>query len=109
MAAPCCRQTITFPQAVFGATLPVETLQGEATVEVPPGTRQGEQFVLRDRGVPRLGSSGYGRHIVSVVIDVPKPRNLSEDEEDLLRRLAEVQGTKVKDRGVISKVKDLFG
>jgi hypothetical protein len=41
---------------------------------------------------------------------VPKPRDLSEEQEELLRRLAELEGKAVKgERGVIGRVRDLFG
>jgi len=102
-------ETLTFPQAVFGARIEVETLQGPASVDIPPGTQQGAQFVLSGKGIPRLGASGFGRHVVQVVLDVPKPRNLSEQEEELLRQLAELQGAEIREKTVLKKVKDLFG
>lgn len=101
-------ETISFPQAVFGATIQVETLHGLADLDLPPGTQPGQQFVLDGKGIARLGGSGHGRHVVSVVLDVPKPRNLSDEEVDVLRQLAELQGTKVRDKKVLDKVKDLF-
>ena len=45
-----------------------------------------------------------------VALEIPDPRGLSEEEVQLLRRLAEVGGTPVKEeRGVLDRVKNLFG
>ena len=102
-------ETITFPQAVFGTTLEIETLQGPASVDVPPGTKQGEQFVLHGKGIPKVGSQSFGRHVVQVLLDVPKLRDFSEEEEETLRRFAELQGTEIKKKTTLKKkVKELF-
>lgn len=103
--------TLNFPQAVLGTTVEVETLRGKAPLDVPAGTAHGRDFRLRAQGIERLDGSGRGDHVVTVEIDVPNPRNLSEEEQQLLRRLAELGGYPVKeDRGVFDRVKkNLFG
>ncbi len=104
------RAVISFPQAVLGANIDVETLHGTAPLEIPPGTPHGRDFRLRSQGIDRLGGSGRGDHVVTVEVEVPNPRNLSEEEVTLLRRLAEIGGKPVKEeRGVFDKVKNLFG
>ena len=47
---------------------------------------------------------------VRVAIAVPDPKHLSEEQTELLRRLAELEGKPVRahDRGVLDKVRDLF-
>jgi molecular chaperone DnaJ len=102
---------VSFPQAVLGATLEVETIHGAEKIEIPPGTQHGHQFRLRGKGIQHLdGRSGKGDHISRVRLHVPKPRELSDDKLELLRALADLEGVPVKDdRGVLSKVKDLFG
>jgi len=101
---------LTFPQAALGATVEVETLHGPIELEVPAGTQPGKEFRLRSKGMQRLGSSGKGDHRVRVAIAVPDPRHLSEEQTELLRRLAELEGKPVRagDRGVLDKVRDLF-
>ncbi len=101
---------LTFPQAALGATVEVETLHGPVELEVPPGTQPGKEFRLRSKGMPRLGASGKGDHRVRVAIAVPDPKHLSEEQTELLRRLAELEGKPVRahDRGVLDKVRDLF-
>ena len=104
------RVTISYPQAVLGASIEVDTLHGVSPLEIPAGTPHGRDFRLRSQGIDRLGGGGRGDHVVTVEVEVPNPRNLSEEEIILLRRLAELGGQPVKEeRGVFDKVKNLFG
>ncbi|HXO19610.1 MAG TPA: molecular chaperone DnaJ [Thermoanaerobaculia bacterium] len=104
------RLTLSYPQAVLGATLEVETIHGKSTLDVPPGTPNGRDFRLRGQGIPRLDGNGKGDHVVSVQLEVPQPRDLSDEEVQLLRRLAELSGKPVREeRKVMDRVKNLFG
>lgn len=104
------RVSISYPQAVLGANIEVDTLHGQAPLEIPPGTPHGRDFRLRGQGINRLDGSGRGDHVVTVQVEVPNPRNLSDEEVQLLRRLAELGGQPVKEeRRVLDKVKNLFG
>jgi DnaJ-class molecular chaperone len=70
-------------QAILGAVVDVPTLDGRASVKVPPGTSSGAKLRLRGKGV--RGLDGHvGDHYVTVQIDVPK--NL---DEQATRQLAE--------------------
>ena len=101
---------LTYVEAVLGTSAEVETLHGTLPLEIPPGTAFGKQFRLANKGISRLDGRGHGDHIVQVQVTVPHPRRLSDAELDLLRQLAEVQGKEVReDRGVLNRVKDLFG
>jgi molecular chaperone DnaJ len=104
------RAQLSYVQAVLGATLEVETLHGAVPLEIPPGTPHGRQFRLAGKGVERLDQRGRGDQIVEIELEVPDPRNLTAEQVELLRRLAEAEGSSVReDRRVIDKVKDLFG
>ena len=104
------RVKLGYPQAVLGATLEIETVHGTATLDVPAGTRHGADFRLRGQGVPRLDGYGKGDHVAVVELEVPDPRDLSDEEKKLLRELAELSGQPVKEeKGVLGRVKDLFG
>ncbi len=104
------RLTIAYEQAVLGTLVEVDTLRGKAPLDVPPGTAHGRDFRLRGEGIDRLDGSGRGDHMVSVQIDVPAPRDLSEEELLLLRRLAELRGHPVREeKTVLDRVKNLFG
>jgi molecular chaperone DnaJ len=104
------RHSIAYAQAVLGTSVEVDTVRGKATLEVPPGTAHGRDFRLRGEGIDRLDGSGRGDQVVSVQIDVPNPRDLSEEETQLLRRLAELRGHPVREeKTVLDRVKNLFG
>ncbi|MFN7961294.1 MAG: molecular chaperone DnaJ [Thermoanaerobaculia bacterium] len=101
---------LAYTQAVLGATLEVETLGGPEKLEVPAGTQHGHQFRLRGKGIARLDGPGKGDHLVRVKLKVPKLKELSPRELELLRALSEEEGhPQAKDDSLLSKVKDLFG
>jgi molecular chaperone DnaJ len=76
---------VSAPLAALGATLQTPTLDGMASVEVPPGTQPGEVLTLRGEGMPGLhrGRRGNLRVVVNVVI----PRRLNEQQRELLEQL----------------------
>ncbi len=75
-------------QAILGAKIPVKTIDGEVSVTVPPGSRNGSKLRLRGKGFP--GKSGTrGNHYIKLVIDIPP--DLSSEEKDLYRKLQELR------------------
>ncbi|MCB9781041.1 MAG: molecular chaperone DnaJ [Alphaproteobacteria bacterium] len=89
---------ITYPQACLGGEITVPTVDGEAPLELPAGTPSGKVFTLRGKGAPRLGRrGGRGDHHVQVVVSVPK--KLDKEEEELIRKLADLQGGHVAEKG----------
>ncbi len=70
---------ITYPEAVMGTTLEIKGLKGDTiTVEIPPGTKEGEKITIPGKGMPKLKGSGYGNLYVIPHIDVPKFNILSK-------------------------------
>ncbi|MCH2114528.1 MAG: molecular chaperone DnaJ [Pirellulales bacterium] len=84
-----CRMPITYSQAVLGATLDVPTLSGPDTLSIPPGTQTGKVFQLKGKGLPDPRVIGLGDLLVQVNIEVPE--RISDEEEELLRQLAELE------------------
>ncbi|MFP3901530.1 MAG: molecular chaperone DnaJ [Acidimicrobiia bacterium] len=84
---------IPYTQAALGASIVLDTLDGPEEIEIPRGTQSGSVFRLRDRGVPHLDRRGRGDLVVTV--DVAVPTDLDEDEEALLRQLAELRNDPV--------------
>jgi molecular chaperone DnaJ len=99
---------IPYSQAVLGATVPFETLDGPEDLEVPRATPSGTVFRLRGRGVPHLERRSRGDILVTVVVDVPA--ELNEDEEAALRQFAEMRGEAVAPppSGLMSKLRSAF-
>lgn len=77
--------TITYPQAVLGDTVPVETLDGEKKIAVPEGVQAGQVIRLKGLGIPRLHGTGRGEHYVHVKVDVPK--KISKAAKKLIEEL----------------------
>lgn len=93
---------ISYSQACLGAKINVPTVDGEVELEVPAGTPSGHQFTLRNKGVPFVNRRhSRGDQHVEVVVAVPD--RMSTEEEELIRRLADIQGQKVDDGGFFSK------
>lgn len=63
---------ITYPQAVLGDKVEIETLDGLKKIVIPEGTQSHQQIRLRGLGVPVLHGRGRGDHYVTVIVDVPK-------------------------------------
>lgn len=74
---------LTFPEAVLGAKVEVPTLAGGAVLKVPPGTRAGQVFRLRERGMPSPRGGAKGDLLVEVTLFVPP--FVDERSKDLLR------------------------
>ena len=100
--------TVPYTQAVLGATIPFETLEGSEELEIPRGTASGTTFRLRGRGVPHIERRARGDLLIDVVVDVPA--DLSEEEEEVVRQLAELRGDDVAPppAGLLSKLRSAF-
>jgi len=84
---------ISYPEAVLGNEVDVKTMNGREKVRIPPGTRHGYRFVIKGKGMPRLGG-GHGDLIVQVSVDIPK--KVSEKEKEILKELADEMGVHMK-------------
>ena len=85
-----CRVTLPMTSAALGTTLNLETLDGEAELDIKPGTQAGSVLTLRGQGAPRLRSTGRGNLMVHV--EVVTPTKLDAEQEKLLRELATLRG-----------------
>lgn len=102
---------LNFAQVSLGDEVPVPTIDGDKhELRIPAGTQTGETFVVRGKGVPHLRGGGRGDMLVHV--NVTTPKNLSKEQRDLLKQLAESMGSDVKpqeDRGLMGKIKGALG
>jgi molecular chaperone DnaJ len=98
---------ITFAQAALGADLMVKTLDGEEKLKVPMGTQTGTVFRLRGKGMPVLGGRGRGDLFVSATVITPT--TLTREQRRLLEQLAEVENKDLESKGLVDKVRDIFG
>lgn len=81
-------QKIPFSQACLGAKVDVETLDGKKfKVKVPPGIQGDAKLRLKGHGLPSGPFNGRGDLLVKVGIDIPK--NLNEDQQEMISKLQE--------------------
>ena len=102
--------SINFAQAAMGDTVAVPTLEGDESMDIPPGTQSGSVFTLRRRGVPHLNGGGRGDQHVHVHVEVPK--RLSAQQKELLQELSKTFGrtnSAAGDKGFFDKMKDALG
>ena len=76
---------ISYPQAVLGDKIDVETLEGVVKLVIPEGTESGQMIRLRDKGVPHLEGRGRGDQFIKIKIRVPK--KLSRESRKKLEEL----------------------
>ncbi|PPQ66118.1 hypothetical protein CVT26_010919 [Gymnopilus dilepis] len=78
---------IPFHRALLGGVVRVPTLDGDVDVRIPGGTQQGEEMVLKGRGVPLLHGAGKGDLFVKFNLQLP--RSLTKRQRELLEAYAE--------------------
>ncbi|MCR5452044.1 MAG: molecular chaperone DnaJ [Lachnospiraceae bacterium] len=112
------QKMISFPQAVLGGEIIIDTLDGQVSYEVKAGTASGTRIRLRGKGIPSLrNKSMRGDHYVTLVVDVPT--NLNKDAKDALKQYDILAGNslsqsgdaatgKKKKRSFMDKLKDEF-
>lgn len=66
---------ISYPQAVLGDQIEIDTLDGKKKLVIPAGTQPGQQIRLKGLGVPHVRSGKRGDQYVDVVVEVPKKVN----------------------------------
>lgn len=81
-------------EAALGARVTVPTIDGRATVRVPPGTQSGQRFRLRDRGAPSPHTGNPGDLVISVQIVLP--RILDERSKELMREFGRINSEDVR-------------
>lgn len=75
---------LSIDKAILGTVESVATLEGKASVKVPPGTSSGVKLRLKGKG-PVNSRGKRGSHYVTVHIDVPK--EIDADAKKLLVKL----------------------
>ena len=106
-------RSLNIAQAALGGVITVPTLDGEAEIEVSPGTQSGKLFRLAGKGVPQLRNPRRrGDQIVAVVVETPE--SLDESQRALLEQLADTLNDSGdfefrEPKGWSGKIKDFLG
>lgn len=92
--------TISYLQAILGAQVSVNTVDGPAELEIPPGTQPGTVLTLPGKGIPKLGNPvARGNQFVTIRVDIPT--RLAAEERELLEQLAKLRGDRTGKGGGI--------
>jgi len=84
-----CEVPIGVTTAVLGGTLEVPTLDGRATINIPSGTRSGQRFRLKGRGVPASGRKPAGD--LYALIQIHPPKKLDARARELFEELKRLE------------------
>lgn len=79
---------LDFTQAALGGEIEVPTLDGVAKLKIPKGTQPGTIFRLKKKGLTPLGRGKRGD--MHVVVNIKVPEKLTKEQEELLRKFAEL-------------------
>ncbi len=75
---------------VLGGEVTVPTVTGHIELKVPAHSQNGRKLRVAGKGMPKLRGSGNGDLYVTLVAQLPT--QLSEQERELWRQLAELDG-----------------
>jgi len=79
---------LTVWEAALGSKIEVPTIDGRTLLKIPQGTKNGQRFRLREKGVANSRSGERGDQIVEVAIEAPEPRD--ERTRELLREISKL-------------------
>lgn len=104
-----CEVPISYAQACLGDNLIVPTIDGKVEYTMPAGTQPGTVFRMRGKGIQAVNGRGRGDQFVKVTLEVPK--NLSDSQKELLRKLedSDTPQNHTQRKSFRDKMKDLFG
>ena len=99
---------VPMTQAILGAHIAYQTLDGEEDLVIEAGTQNGRVYRLRGRGVPHVDGRGRGDLLVQITVDVPA--RLTKEQDELVRRLAAERDEEVApaDEGFFARIKSAF-
>ncbi len=79
---------IKLSEAMLGTTISVPTVDSrELSLKIPPGTKHKTKMRLPNQGIPHLQGDANGNLYVCIQVDIPK--ELTEEQEKLIAKLAE--------------------
>jgi len=79
-----CEVPVSFARAALGGSIEVPTLDGTATIKVPPETQSGRVFRLREKGIKPVRGGPTGDLFCRVVVETPV--HLTREQKDLLQK-----------------------
>jgi len=104
-----CDIPISFSQAALGSSLEIPCLDGTAVkLSIPSGIQSGEVLKLKGRGIRDIQTHRRGDLYVKILVKTPE--NLTNEQKELLRRLAGLSGQNLDevDRSFLKRFKNII-
>jgi len=79
---------VRIDEAGLGAKIEVPTIDGRAILKIPLGTKNGQKFRLREKGVQNSRTGTRGDQIVEIAVQAPVVQD--ERTKEILREYAEL-------------------
>ena len=96
--------SVSFPDAVLGSTVTVDTLDAPVTLKVPAGTASGTTLRVRGRGVPEgTGKKARPAGDLLVKVEVLVPKVLTDDQRAAVEALRAAMAPEVADEDVAAE------
>ncbi len=106
-----CEVPVSFVTVALGGDVEVPTLDGRATVKVPPETQTDKVFRLRGKGVKNVRSGEIGDLYCKISVETPV--NLTKRQRELLEEFQTTMRSGGKhsprEQSWVDKVKQFFG
>jgi molecular chaperone DnaJ len=101
---------VNFADVVLGNNITVPTLSSDVKIKIPPGTQSGKIFRLKGKGLPAVNNYGKGDQLIH--INVWTPKEISEDEKQIMENLRVSENFIPKKghtgRGFFDRMKEYF-
>lgn len=85
-------ESISYIDAIMGATVKADTVDGKVDVKIPAGTQPEQKLRLRGKGSPKLGNP-ESRGDAFITVKVKIPTEVSGKEKELIEQIQKLQGT----------------
>jgi molecular chaperone DnaJ len=102
---------VQMTDAVLGTTATLDSIDGEVSIEIKPGTQSADIVTVKDRGITRLRGGGRGE--LKVGIQVVTPVRLNSKETELFKQFASSRRPVPPEfatfqQGLFAKLRDRF-
>ncbi|NNV54324.1 molecular chaperone DnaJ [Limnovirga soli] len=101
---------LSFPDAVFGTSVEVPTIDGRAKIKIPPGTQSGKIFRLKGKGFPDV--NGYAKGDQLIHVSIWTPQHVTAEEKETLEKLNNSANFKPQpgksEKSFFERVKEVF-
>jgi molecular chaperone DnaJ len=107
-----CEMPISFGTAALGGELEIPTLDGHASIKIPPETQTGQVFRLKNKGIRPVRGSAIGDLYCHVVVETPV--KLTARQKELLREFEAIndqdpEAHSPRAKSFFDKVREFFG